>query len=95
MTDKRAVWTKRIQAWKRSGLSRAAFCVARRLNVHTFDYWRRTLRPATALVPVMVAPSAAAADPVEVLLPNGIRLQMPLGGDPESLRSLVAVLRAC
>lgn len=95
MTDKHAVWTKRIQAWKRSGLSRAAFCATKRLNVHTFDYWRRALRPASALVPVMVAPSAAAADPVEVLLPNGIRLQMPLGGDPESLRSLVAVLRAC
>ena len=98
MTDKRAMWLKRIRAWERSGLSRSAFCVARRLNVHTFDYWRRALRadPPPALVPVAVTvtPSPVAA-PIDVLLPNGVRLQVPPGSDASLLRSLVEVLRAC
>ena len=99
MVDKRAVWTKRIDAWERSGLSRAAFCVARRLNLHTFDYWRRALRAssgAQALVPVVVAPvRAPTSAPIEVVLPNGIRLRVAPGSDLSTLRPLIEVLRAC
>lgn len=96
MADKRTTWSRRIRAWERSGQSRVAFCTARRLNVHTFDYWRRALRAASALVPVVVKSSpATAASPIDVLLPNGVRLQVPPGCDPASLRSLVEILRTC
>lgn len=97
MADKRTMWSKRIQTWERSGQSRAAFCAARQLNLHTFDYWRRALRanPPPALVPVVVKPLPVAAAPIDVLLPNGIRLQVPSGSDTASLRSLLEMLRAC
>lgn len=95
MADKRSIWIKRVQAWERSGQTRAQFCAARRLNVHTFDYWRRALRESSAaLVPVVVAPTPATS-PVEVVLANGIRLQVPAGSDLASLRSLIDVLHAC
>jgi hypothetical protein len=45
-------------------------------------------------VPVAVTPSPVAA-PIDVLLPNGVRLQVPPGSDASLLRSLVEVLRAC
>lgn len=75
MSSKRVVWSRRMEAWQQSGQTRAAFCRAQRLSVATFDYWRRVLRtPVRGLVPVVV--SGAAALPVEILLPNGVRVRM-------------------
>ena len=75
MSSKRVVWSKRMQAWEQSGLTRTAFCRAQRLNLSTFDYWRRVLRTrGRELVPVVV--SSAAPLPVEIVLPNGLRLRM-------------------
>lgn len=84
MTIKREQWMKRMRSWERSGLTRAAFCRSRGLNLHTFDYWRRTLRGgSTALVPVVVAPREATRSVcnalIEVVLPDGIRLRVPSG----------------
>lgn len=75
MSSKRVVWSKRLDAWERSGQTRSAFCRAQRLNLSTFDYWRRVLRtPGRDLVPVVV--SSARSVPVEIALPNGVRLRM-------------------
>jgi hypothetical protein len=98
MADKRMAWIRRVEAWERSGQTRVAFCAARGLKLPTFDYWRRVLRrsPARELVPIVVAPEQASpAMPVEVVLPNGIRLQVTPGSDLSSLRALVQALRAC
>lgn len=38
MSIKREQWVKRLRSWERSGQTRAAFCRARGLNLHTFDY---------------------------------------------------------
>lgn len=99
MADRRSVWTKRIKDWERSGQTRASFCVARRLNLHTFDYWRRALRassPPPPLVPVVVAPAPVPAPTaIEVVLTNGIRLQVPPGSDLALLRPLIEALCAC
>lgn len=98
MADKRTAWNRRVEAWERSGQTRAAFCAARGLKLHTFDYWRRVLRksPVREWVPVVVAPEqASAAQPMEIVLPNGIRLQVTPGSDLSSLRALVQALRAC
>lgn len=93
MVSKRTRWAKRIQVWERSGQSRAAFCRARGLSPATFDYWRRLLRdPPRALVPVTV--SGAVAGPVEIGLPNGLRLRM-VGTDVAHARAWVEALRGC
>ena len=97
MSSKRAQWVKRLQAWERSGQTRAAFCRAQRLNLSTFDYWRRVVRGAsTALVPVVVtSPSAAMESVIEVVLPDGVRLRVPSGCEVTRVRALVMALRAC
>lgn len=93
MSSKRAGWAKRMQTWERSGQSRAAFCRAHGLSPSTFDYWRRVLRePSRALVPVIV--SGASALPVEIALPNGLRLRMA-AADVTQARAWVEALREC
>lgn len=99
MSIKRGQWVKRLRSWERSGQTRAAFCRARGLNLHTFDYWRRALRSAsTALVPVVVAPREAARlsceAAIEVVLPDGIRLRVPPGCEGQ-VGALVSALRRC
>lgn len=90
MTNKRAMWQQRMQAWERSGQTRVAFCRAQRLNLATFDYWRRVLRTSGRdLVPVVV--NGAAALPVEIALPNGVRLRMAVA-DVAHARAWVAAL---
>lgn len=99
MSIKREQWAKRMRSWERSGLTRVAFCRARGLSLHTFDYWRRALRStSTALVPVVVS-ARETAQPVvsiviEVVLPDGIRLRVPSGCEAQA-GALVSVLRAC
>ena len=93
MASTRAQWSKRVRAWEQSGETRIAFCRALRLSPSTFDYWRRVLRePSRALVPVIV--SGATALPVEIALPNGIRLRMA-AADVTQARAWVEALRGC
>jgi hypothetical protein len=33
-----------VRAWESSGLSRKAFCDERKLNYHTFCYWRKRIK---------------------------------------------------
>ena len=88
-SSKAALWSKRLAACERSGLSRRAWCAAQGVNMHTLDYWRYRLRrrPAAkvsrsrvrsqALVPIVVcraAPSAMAST-LELRLPGGIELR--------------------
>jgi hypothetical protein len=37
-------WTKQIQSWQTSGLSRRAYCEREGLKITTFDYWQSRLR---------------------------------------------------
>ena len=93
MASKRMQWAKRVQAWERSGQTRVAFCRAHGLSPGMFDYWRRRLRePSRALVPVTV--SGATAVPIEVALPNGIRLRMSVT-DVAQARAWVEALGGC
>lgn len=93
MSSKRAGWAKRMQAWERSGQSRAAFCRAHGLSPATFDYWRRRLRESSrALVPVII--SEAPAMPIEIALPNGLRLRMAATHVTQA-RAWVEALRGC
>lgn len=104
-SSKRDVWVDRIAAWERSGLSRRVWCGEHGVKVHTLDYWRRRLRgesvsarrkhPARAqLLPIQVALPAPAV-PIEVLLPSGIRLRVPVGADAAQVAQWVQALAAC
>lgn len=106
--SKREQWGRRLAAFKRSGLSRRAWCAAHGVKVHTLDYWRYRLRdrPAPrrrrrskALVPIVVreskAPAPTAEATIELTLPSGIRLSAAEGADLVWLSALVRELRAC
>ena len=96
-------WARRIEAWRQSGQSQAAYCRDHGFKAGTFSYWLRKERSemgvrvgreGSALVPVVVR-EAGAAWSIEVVLPNGIRLQVPGGADAAHVRALTEVLLRC
>lgn len=98
-------WRTIIDAWRSSGLSVTAFCRSRQVCKSGFHRWRTILdqldpnspnpprpaaepKPAPAFVPVRVMPDAV----VEVILPSGLQLRVPLSADPQQLARLVLAL---
>ena len=82
---KRSMWLKQMSAWRESGQSAAAFCRSRELTYSQFIYWQRVVRTspgeAPLLVPLVVKAEAMSPQraPVELELPNGVRLRVPCG----------------
>ena len=100
-------WRTTFAMWRSSGLSVAEFCRSRDLILSTFYRWRKILddldRPAAtrprsqsdplprpSFVPVRVIPDAV----VEVILPSGVQLRVPLSADAPQLARLVLALGA-
>jgi hypothetical protein len=93
-------WRQLVADWQHSGLSVRAFCERRGLAVPTFYLWRRRLQaspPAATFVPVRVRDQATLATAgqyagLELVLPHGCCLRVPVGFDADTLRQLLAVL---
>lgn len=100
-------WRTTVTAWRSSGLSVLAFCRSRELNVSSFYRWRNILDardrpsatrppsqaappPSGSFVPVRVVPDAV----VEVTLPSGVQLRVPLAADAGQIARLVRALGA-
>ena len=100
-------WRTTFAMWRSSGLSVAAFCRSCDLNLSSFYRWRKILddldRPSTtrprsepdplpipSFVPVRVIPDAV----VEVILPSGVQLRVPLSANVPQLARLVLALGA-
>ncbi|HUR49786.1 MAG TPA: hypothetical protein VMY88_09730 [Acidimicrobiales bacterium] len=97
-----ARWRTIFSAWRKSGLPVAGFCRSRDLTTSSFYRWRAILdgldrpsatplhsstepSPSAAFVPVRVIPEAV----VEVILPSGLQLRVPLGADARPVARLV------
>ena len=86
----------------RSGLSITAFCRSRKIVKSSFHRWRNTLEqldharaePKPAFVPVRVVPEAVALTIIEVILPSGIQLRVPLNADASQVSRLAQALGA-
>ena len=97
-------WRTIVADWRNSGLGVAAFCRSRHVNTSGFHRWRNILdqlehtpttttpapapkptTPAPAVVPLRVIPDTV----VEVILPSGLQLRVPLSADPRQLARLV------
>ena len=95
MSNKRAVWRNRLEAWQDSGVSAAAFCRARGLEYSQFVYWQRVLRASMvdeprSLVPVVVQSSTPMhAMALELSLPHGVQVRVPLGFPSDEVIALV------
>ena len=95
-------WRDAIAAWKESGQTVTAFCAARGICESTFFAKRRALarRERSPNAPASPAPSATFAavrlisDPtVEIVLPGGVSLRIPVGADTAAVARLVLALR--
>ncbi len=104
-SEKQRIWSQRVAAWARSGLSRRAWCAAHGVNTHTFDYWRRRVegpraqsrkRGSQALVPIVIGEDAATVPAaMELVLGGGMALRLPTSIDATWLARLVRELSAC
>ncbi len=100
-------WRTIFATWRSSDLSVVAFCRSRELNLSSFYRWRKILDdldrpsatrsrsdpeplPGPSFVPVRVIPDAV----VEVILPSGVQLRVPLSVDAPQLARLVRALGA-
>jgi hypothetical protein len=99
--DREQFWRDTIAAWKESGQSIRAFCAARGLGEATFFARRRELAGHDEPHCQAGAPAASASfaavrvvpEPtVEVLLPAGLIIRVPIGADPTAVARLVAAL---
>jgi hypothetical protein len=97
----RARWQQHCERFEQSGLTASAFCARHGLSLPSFYAWRRRLRghgPTSAqpqlgprFVPIRLGP-AAAATPVELVLPQGAVLRLSPGCDLDLVRCLVESL---
>ncbi len=94
-----------VEAYEKSGQSRREFCAAAGLSSHRLDYYRRRLgrtrsrqqrmpaelpRVNPQWVEVETAKLSPRA-PLVLILPAGLRIEVPVGFDARSLRELLAV----
>lgn len=97
------VWRQRLRRFGESGLTVAAFCREEGVSAPSFYHWRKRLaerdrqgvsakRGRESFVPVRLATVLAppqATPPVEIHLPNGVRVCVP-GDDLVALRAGIA-----
>ena len=86
-------WQQRLESQKASGLSVPVFCLQEGVGVSTFYYWVDQLRdgiPESLVAekaareqaernPAMFLPVSLKASPIELQLPNGGVVRLPLG----------------
>jgi hypothetical protein len=97
-------WRRRIQHWRRSGLSVRVFCARHGLTQASFYLWRRELQrrddAAVSFVPVEVVASepSGLTGGIEIFLGGKRRVRVQPGFDVVTLQRVIAVLeetRSC
>jgi hypothetical protein len=95
-------WRDTVAAWKESGQTVTAFCAARGIGGSTFFAKRRELarreQSPNSHTPPRSNPSFTTvrlvSDPtVEIVVPGGVDLRVPVGADAAAVARLVAALR--
>lgn len=100
--EKRALWSRRIEQWKRSGKTQREFCAQHSIALATFQWWRARLRAGkvsgvqaqSLFVPLAVANEpVAAAGVIEIELRSGTRLRFEGEAARGALDRLLAKVR--
>jgi len=98
-----AIATEMIGKWKRSRLSRAAFCRREEIALYTLSYWiRKTGRssrsslknPGFVEVKNIVRPTATHCPPIELVTPSGFQLTLPAGFSAGDFQRTLSVLKS-
>ena len=98
--NNRQRWLKRIMDWQQSGLSQKAYCEQHHLGLASFQRWRHIFMteeksnesPSMTFLPVNVVESKASS--LTVLINENLRLEIPAGFDPTTLKQVIQVLQA-
>ncbi len=97
---KRRFWKSHIQQWGNSGLTQVDYCKANGLIPHRFTYWKKRLNPPDAqvsFVPLQITgnlPVPVGKSSFNLFTPNGYRIEINTGFDPDTLRQLIGVVNA-
>ena len=93
----RATWTKRVAAWRASGLTAEKFAERSGCASKTLRWWAwRLERESRAFVRVVREEATARApEPAPIVIEiNGVRVLVPAEVDRGALRDVLAALRA-
>lgn len=100
MRQPRAIWAKRVEQWKRSGLTGAEFAAQLGVKEATLRHWkwqleRRLKSPGAEFIEVVAARDALTAEPqaLEVVV-GELRVVVPVGFDEDTLRRLLRVVES-
>ena len=93
-------WFDRIETWKQSGLTQKAFCEQQQLGLGSFQRWHgifmRGEKPeassAVSFVPVNVTVDKASS--LALLIDDQLRIEIPAGFDPVTLKQVIQALQA-
>jgi len=84
-----------IEEHSRSGLTKKAFCEQAGINLGTFHGWRKKVPPlASAPGFAEVALCMSPAAPIEIDLPNGVRIRVRTTGDVSRTAELIRAVAA-
>lgn len=89
------LWRGRVSAWRRSGLTVAAFCADKPFAASTLRWWSSRLQrsPAPTFLELRPRGSVLAVPPAELVVEVGAaRVRVASGFDPALLASVVAAL---
>jgi hypothetical protein len=92
-------WESHIQAWQKTDLSQSEYCRKNKLKSNRFWYWRKRIeRPKKkdiTFVPLSLSSGriSPASRTVRVIIPNGYRIELEDGFDPDTIRQLIHTIR--
>ena len=101
MVSRSEFWKDHLAGWRSSGLTQRAYCHRHALSLASFGYWRRVLSrrrlapSSLALVPIVVSEPEPVIETIEVRLPNGLQVQLPLGMTAARWLPTVQALLTC
>lgn len=95
MSSKEEYWKKHIKQWKKSGLSRNAYCIANGIYQSTLTSWIKKLEQPMTPVKLEIPISAVEnTDDILVEAP-GLRINIPQSIKPELLTYIIRELKVC
>lgn len=93
-------WRKHVDGWIRKGSTQAEYCRRHNLKLPAFGYWKRRLSQESSpaeFVEVRLkeapGPFGQTTSNIKLLIGNEFTIEVGDGFSPDSLRSLVMVLR--
>ncbi len=95
--DKREHWRVHSEAWQESGQTQGEYCKQHGLNLKTFSYWRRRLKPESTTVRLVQLPAGTLRKPQEstlrVLIDGRYTVEVSDAFNSATLGRVIEVLR--